>query len=751
MLSLEEIKGDGGNLPCTDEDLAQIKSEAREIDSVMHQDIWGKRLWTEDTRYARWGGQSPDGRKREAFMGSAPLPFEGAMDAKIFTADDIINDRVAEYLVASLWMNIRCSGVESGDAAAAGKIKTLLQWIIRNQWGNEWVRNIELLAQYQEGDSPGCAIAMVDWVRERALEMREITPEDLAGIIAEMTQTELTPDVQAAIVDMALNPEREDELTQILQGIFPNMKAGRVAKVVKALHTEGKAEFPAPYTRVNLPVFKALRYFDDIFLPINTLDDLQSARRIYRRQWFSRAMILEQAATNGWNKDFVTDVVGDGTDTKGAEIRSMFYDYNRYMVTRSTPIANYNPRQGLYEIVTVYEKLVNEDGIPGIYTTKVHCASEHTAKGRELFNRRHGKYPFVWFSTESITNNLADARGVTEQCVTFQNEKKLYRDSYSDHVQVTVNPPLLKPAGKARYDLLRVLFGEIDRGPRENFDYLKGPDYPKAADTMMAAVDKDVAWHFGLEHPDIDPARAVKLRQKRVSRFLGSLGEVLYMTVELFQQFATPEDLQRIVGGAGMPVPKTIKEIQGRFDVVPYIDVRDWDLEFLKLKGDMLLTYVKRLDAHNTVNNDPIAANLLAAMDPNLAELAVRPADSANAAEAEAATQAFVKILNGVRPEMTEGGMNAQLRLDTLKNLWAQRAAAPAAYPPLAPASQALLQEYVDYLTFQVKQFEENPQTGRLGVDTTKTDAEIQQSGGGQASASVVSGQLPVGGKPGAQ
>ena len=97
MLSLEEIKGDGGNLPCTDEDLAQIKSEAREIDSVMHQDIWGKRLWTEDTRYARWGGQSPDGRKREDFIGSAPLPFEGAMDAKIFTADDIINDRVARH------------------------------------------------------------------------------------------------------------------------------------------------------------------------------------------------------------------------------------------------------------------------------------------------------------------------------------------------------------------------------------------------------------------------------------------------------------------------------------------------------------------------------------------------------------------------------------------------------------------------------------------------------------------------------
>jgi len=98
-----------------------------------------------------------------------------------------------------------------------------------------------------------------------------------------------------------------------------------------------------------------------------------------------------------------------------------------------------------------------------------------------------------------------------------------------------------------------------------------------------------------------------------------------------------------------------------------YVDVRDWDIETLKAKGDFLLNYVKRLDPHNIVDTDPVAAQLLAAWDPNMAELAVRPAAAANASEMRAATDAFIKCLNGVRPEMSEGGINAPLRLQVFQ------------------------------------------------------------------------------------
>lgn len=729
MTSLQTIKGDGGSLKVTADDLARLKKDIPVLDSGLMNDVWTKRLQAENVRYCRWNGQAPDGRKHADYLGEGPLPFEGAMDAQIRTADKICNLRVAEYVASIMWPNIRTSGTESGDGASAAKIKTLVLWLVRNQWAQQWVNQMELLAQYQEGDSPGAAVCFVDWRKERALELRTITPADLAGIIAEMVQQELSPDMQADIVDMATNPLRADELRDVLAGIFPTMRKARIADVIRQLHETGQAEFPAPYVKVNMPVIEALRVYEDIFFPLNTLVDLQRARVIYRRKWVTRAEGLEIAATEGWDEQFVKDVFGDGKEGTGAEGKSAFFDYNRFLLTRATRIANAEPRRGLYEIVFAYERLVNDDGIPGIYITTFSGSSEVAAKDRELFNRKHGKYPFVAFTSESITSFILDSRGVPERAVTHQNEQKLYRDSTSDHVQQVVNPPLIKPAGKARYDLLRAPFGEIDAGPRDRVEYLKGPDYPRIALDMMAVSEKDIAEYFGLPHKDLDPSVTLALRQHRINRFLASVGEVLYMAVELCQQFMTDADLQRVVGGAGMEVPRTTREIQGRYDLVLCVDVRDWDMEFLKQKAEIFLNYIKRLDPHNIVDNDPLAASLLSSIDPNLAEQAVKPANFANAQEIAAATDAFVKCLNGVRPDMSEGGINAQLRLQVFQGLVQARQAVPAAYPPLSPAAAALIEEYMKYLQFQGQQMV-NAQTGRLGVDTAKTDQQIVQAGG---------------------
>jgi len=752
MISLQEIKGDGGGTPrITEDEVAELKAVAADIDKVSGGDIRTKREEAENTRFARWAGQSSDGRKHKTALGKEPLPFEGAMDSRQRTADIVIGSRVAEFVTAADRMNIRTGGVEGADGAKAGKIKTLVQWLVRNQWGLEWMRQVELLAQYQEGDSPGAAVCMVDWVQERALEVRAISAADLAGIVAEMVQQELTPEMQGEIADLAVNPERAEELQMVLAGIFPAMKPPRIKAVIKQLHATGQATFPAPYTRVNMPVIEALKVYEDVFFRASARD-LQMAPEIFRRQWHTRAKVLEMAAAEGWDPQFVEDVVGEnagtGAEDRGAEGKSLFYDWSGYLLTKAARISDYDPRKGLWEIVTVFQKLVNDDGVPGIYATIISTGSERTAKGRELFNRKHGRYPFVYFSSESISSVLLDARGVPELALTLQGEKKMYRDSYSDHVQKTILPTLIKPAGSARYNLLLTPGGEIDAGPRDRYEYLKNPDYPRAADTMMAAVEKDVALLFGMPHPELDPNYVIMLRQRRVNRFLASLSEVLYLAVELYQQFATPEDLQRIVGGGGLQAPRDIREIQGRFDVLLYVDVRDWDIETLKAKGDFLLNYVKRLDPHNIVDTDPVAAQLLAAWDPNMAELAVRPAAAANASEMRAATDAFIKCLNGVRPEMSEGGINAPLRLQVFQGLVQERQANPAAYPPLAPAGAALIQEQLKYLEFQAQQMA-NADTGRLGVDVQKTDEEIAAVAGGGGGGSPGGFALPGGGSPG--
>jgi hypothetical protein len=63
--------------------------------------------------------------------------------------------------------------------------------------------------------------------------------------------------------------------------------------VVKELRENGKAEFPAPYVRVNQPSICAYRLFEDIFLPANTTD-LQRARCIFLREWLTEAELKER-------------------------------------------------------------------------------------------------------------------------------------------------------------------------------------------------------------------------------------------------------------------------------------------------------------------------------------------------------------------------------------------------------------------------------------------------------------------------
>jgi hypothetical protein len=126
-----------------------------------------------------------------------------------------------------------------------------------------------------------------------------------------------------------------------------------------------------------------------------------------------------------------------------------------------------------------------------------------------------------------------------------------------------------------------------------------------------------------------------------------------------------------------------------------------------------------------------ILRNAVASLDPTWAEAmpTIEQADQRETAEEKAA---FVQMLNGVRPEMPESGINAPLRLQTLQGEIAPRRANPSAFPALSQASTLLIQERMDYLEFQASQMQ-NAITGRVGVDTGKTDDAIAGSGMRQA------------------
>jgi hypothetical protein len=299
--------------------------------------------------------------------------------------------------------------------------------------------------------------------------------------------------------------------------------------------------------------------------------------------------------------------------------------------------------------------------------------------------------------------------------MTEQESKKLIRDSFSDYVQKNTNPPIKKPRGGVKYQISLQPFGEVESSPREPIEYLTPPEYPRAADAMMERLQHDVDMYNGRPTKDVPPYIAQILSQMRVDRFLGCLSEVFTLTLQLCQENMTDEMITRVTGGRGLPVPRSVDEIQGRYDVRLVLDARELQPDFVLAKAKLLLEYVRPLDTRGNLPWEEYTRSIMAAIDPNWADM-IPPSDTSQQKTIQDESNCYMKILNCVEEKYPQWIDNADLRLQTLTGLHEPRLQNPAAFPALAPMAQALLENRVKYLQFQIEQ-RQNADIGRTGAN----------------------------------
>ena len=712
---LSQIRGDGSTTPVSEETLTAIKASITSIKADAASNVWARREINLATRFCIWDGQSDDGRLHKEDLGHNATPYEGASDSRIRLADSIINEHVAEYQTAVRTMPV-LTGVDGMDARTAGKLQTFLKWLISSQWGQKYFDDLELIAQWMSGDSPGAAVMGVYWRRERALKNQEITVEDFISMYQEVLGE--GEEVAQDLLNILSDPNRIEELMMLISGIAPHLKTGRIKKIAKNLQADGRSSFPVPYVRVNIPVTEALRLYDDIFIPSNTVD-IQRARIIHRREWLSLSEVREQAASDEWDPEFVKQLLGDGDigEETGHESESGFGSEWEYRAELNANMTyELNPYEGLYEVITTYRQAVNDDGIPSIRVCKLSAFCDNTATDEEILDYQHGKYPFIWFARERLVKRLASSRGIPELVMTDQNSLKLIHDHVDNHVEVNTNPPAITPSGSPRYELSMGPYGQIRGNPRSEPKFITRPPFPKTALEHKADVRFQVAEYFGRNREGVPDELVLTLRQTRINKFLSGVSGVLKMALQLSQQYLDAEQWQRVVGGAGVEQSDSIEEIQGMFDVTFSVDVRDWDMTMLIKKAEAMLKHIKPMDVRSTLQYDKIVDYFMVRFDPNLAEVAQVPVEAADAKEAEEERQNLIKMLNGLEPEMTEGGINANLRMQVLQQDLQPRLENPAAFPPISPATQALIENRMKYLQFQGQQME-NAQIGRMGTE----------------------------------
>lgn len=727
-VDLEIIRGDGGRVRISPEEMESIHTELKDLAALTSDAQHAVRRDFEDVLYCRWDGQSDDGRKRRSKLGQEALPFEGASDNRIRMADMLVNEHTMEKLAAATRAIPKFTGMESGDEVFAGKLSTLVRYLINGPWRRSWRPTLRLLSRFQEADQPALAFCYCDWARERALEIRTIKPLDLVDLYVERAKehgTEVNPEQAQAIVDLCSFPEMQDQLTQFLLTLAPQLSEARARKSARELTEKGETIFPMPYLLQDAPRIEAMRAYMDVFLPPN-VEDVQRSPYVYVSRWITKAEVMEAAGTQGWNREFVTQLIGDekayisgheGKDAwTGAET-----DHRVIEFTSETEM-----HKGLYQVLYRYARRVNDEGVIGIYLTVMSGFIDVPALAIP-FDRWHGGYPLVAVTRESLTKRMMDSRSVVDLCRTDQSSRKLLCDSFEDHVQVATLPPIRRPAGKSHYTIDISPLGTVESTPRDPTEFMKPPDYPAAADKYWDKRALDFAEYWGRAHPAVSEELQRLHSQDRVDTFLDAVSQVMVMGTQLMFQFA-PDVCQRVVGGKGIELPKTRREVQRMYDAALAFDIGNLNLEYVKGKAEVMLKYIRPLDARGRIRYDELAARLLQSVDANIAETAIVSIDTADRQEEDEEKGAFISMLNGVRAPMPEGGINATLRLQVLEAEMAPRMQNPGAYPPISAASAALIQERMDYLEFQGQQVQ-NAETGRIGVDTGKTDAAIQKSG----------------------
>lgn len=660
-------------------------------------------------RFAKWSGQTDDGKKWSSTRpdGEQVFPFEGASDVRIRIIDSTINEIVATLTTGFERASLNVSGVDVSDAASATVATELMTWIRENKLKTDLQREAELLAQY--GQQYGWAVAHVAWDQKTATRCQKITAQEVLQIAAQAAQGNPNS-IIAQLPSLIANPESEQQAADIVTTVLPDLTIKDARKFVKGLREEGVGEYDEEYVQRNLPIVTALKPFDEVSFPPETID-LQRARCIFRREYFTEVELRAMVTNAEWDPEFVEKAAV----TQG---RQSWYN-NPNLVTTSLSVSGTVRNDHLIEIVHAYARSLSPNGTPAIYYTVFCPQLGIDLYGKhELLDYAHGEYPFVEYRRERVRRAICESRGVPELAMTDQEEIKAQHDSIRDRTAFTTLPPIKV---KKRIGMMNKIGPAVQLPVTQADDYVF-MDPPRSniqeAMVVIQQVETRHANYFGLQHASVPPAKSAILMQKEVNNWFGTWSKIFNQMFQLSLQYMPEEEIMRITG---MGLPKNLTEIAGQFDYILKFDVRELNDDYVMKKLQTVSQFVIPLDTGGVIDRNKLIKAITTAISPDAArELVV---DQAGASQ-----QMFKQVQSDIGMMMlgnealyVENDPTAQTKLQYVQQIMQANPKAQAASQQ-DPNFQQLLQKYVQNLQFSVTQ-QQNSQVGRIGVSPSQPAA----------------------------
>ena len=597
-----------------------------------------------ETRFGIWNGQSSDGKKhsRESGGKTDPTPWEGASDLRVFMTDAVIKYKVARFGLAMKKSTMVAVPVNGNDVERAEIVGNFMRWLVSTQIPN-LDREAELLAQYML--EKGAALMGVFWEQKQEKTLVTLKLDDFQQKFPKM-------DVRMAIKHPAL----EDKILAVFEEYY-GVSAKKAKKMLKELRKTGETTSPMVGKEISRPYLRAFCLDRDVFVP-SWATDIETAPYMFRIEYFTAEQLRSFVRTDDWDEDWVETAIAKG---RGKMINTV-PDSTLQPISRSFV---YIDRKIMYTdmigVVYAYQRLSDEDGVPGIYLTVFSPILDDGVDDVGyakfgLLGYQDGSYPFVKFANEYLSRKFHDSRGLPEAGKSWQDQVKAHRDSRIDAASVAILPPLMYPLGRPP-----TRWGPGARVPERRageYHYADRPTGDMNTEKSEDILVKTYNEYEGIVNPGTDdPSVAVSISQYEIDRHLESWTHVYRMVWKRWQQFGDAKQLFRVTGLANAPVQTIEKGDPAEdYQVMLSFDVQSLNQEAQTEKFKTIAQIAATFDKYGQIDSSKLVPLMVRAVDPAIAEQVVLPK--------ETGTQ---QVVDQVQNDITQmsAGINKDIKLGT--------------------------------------------------------------------------------------
>ena len=563
-------------------------------------------------RYALWDNQSADGKKhaRQGNGQADVVPWDGASDLRVYMADEAINSKVAMLCTALRKANIVAVPIEGNDIKRAKTVSNLMRWIVKTQVP-EIDRETELLANYI--NEKGIAATGQFWERREEKTLTNVSLKELAEAFPQLNLAELIYADEAA-----------DNICAIFEEVYGCSRA-KAKKMLKELRSTQKTSVATVGRTINRPVIRAFNLDEDLFIP-DSATDIETATGIYRVQYFSPEQLRAFVHSDNWNQSWVDQAIDrckgryiSIASNRDNEPQARSFIYNQSRMTDKEMVG----------VVYAYQRLSDEDGVPGIYCTifNPELPPNEDQPGYAKFGLlgyAHGQYPFVLHRREFLSRKLHDSRGIPEPAQPWQQQVKAHKDSRIDAASMAILPPMMYPAGRPPGR-----WGAGARVPERRAGEYHFADRPMPdmnTEKSEALLSESFNRYFGFVSRDTDPTFASLKNQNDVDKFMSGWAAALRQTWKLFNQFGSEEVFFRVIGlRQEEPMQFTKGDLSEDFDFYLNWDTQSMDAAAQEKKLEALAKICATFDKYGQIDYAEVLQLAVEIIDPNWAERVIQP------------------------------------------------------------------------------------------------------------------------------